>query len=150
MFPNPHGTASTPPSTSAKLSSRLPRLWRCPLAVNFPFLQPPLVAGCRGTHFFPLPPVEVILLVLIRSPMYFCKNLLLLSSLSCSSLTASMRLNMVSRDSWSALACLFPQVLSVSVFFAVPIPQKSPFSRFVAWVWGTNLFSSSLASLPSS
>lgn len=50
--------------------------------------------------------VAVILLVLMRSPMYFCKNLLLLSSLSCSSLTASMRLNIATRDSCSAFACL--------------------------------------------
>lgn len=50
--------------------------------------------------------MAVILLVLMRSPMYFCRNLLLLSSLSCSSLTASMRLNIAIRDSWSAFACL--------------------------------------------
>lgn len=48
----------------------------------------------------------MILLVLIRSPMYFCRNLLLLSSLSCSSLTASMRLNIISNDSCRAFACL--------------------------------------------
>lgn len=46
------------------------------------------------------------MLVVIRSPMYFCKNLLWLSSLSCSSLTASILLKRIRRDSWSALACL--------------------------------------------
>lgn len=58
-------------------------------------------------HFLALlDDVAVILLVLMRSPMYFCRNLLLLSSLSCSSLTASMRLNIMSSDSWRAFACL--------------------------------------------
>jgi hypothetical protein len=68
------------------------------------------LAYSRGDHFFlPLlldPVVLVILEVDIRSPMYFCKNLLLLSSLSCSSLTASMRAKISSSDDWSDLACL--------------------------------------------
>lgn len=46
------------------------------------------------------------MLVLMRSPMYFWRNLLLLSSLSCSSLTASIRLKSRRRDSCSARACL--------------------------------------------
>lgn len=50
-------------------------------------------------HFFLWLEDAVILEVLIKSPMYFCKNLLLLSSLSCSSFTASMRLKMVRRES---------------------------------------------------
>ena len=49
---------------------------------------------------------EVILLVDIRSPMYFWRNLLWLSSLSCSSLTASILLKMVTRESCNVLACL--------------------------------------------
>lgn len=58
-------------------------------------------------HFFPLLLlVAVILLVLIRSPIYFCRNLLLFSSLSCSSRTASIRLKRAMRDSCNALACL--------------------------------------------
>ena len=58
-------------------------------------------------YFFPLLLlVAVILLVLIRSPMYFCKNLLLLSSLSCSSRTASIRLKMATSESCNSLACL--------------------------------------------
>jgi len=61
----------------------------------------------EAVHFLPLLGAAVILLVVIRSPMYFCRNLLLLSSLSCSSLTASMRLKMVRRESWRAFACLF-------------------------------------------
>ena len=51
-------------------------------------------------------PDAVILLVLMRSPMYFCRNLLWESSLSCSSFTASMRLNMFRSDSCRAWACL--------------------------------------------
>jgi hypothetical protein len=39
--------------------------------------------------------------------MYFWRNLLLLSSLSCSSLTASIRLRMVNSESCSCLACLY-------------------------------------------
>lgn len=38
--------------------------------------------------------------------MYFCKNLLLLWSLSCSSRTASIRLKIVRRESCNAFACL--------------------------------------------
>lgn len=56
----------------------------------------------RVLHFFLLPPpapVAVIFEVDMRSPMYFCKNLLFESSLSCSSLTASMRLKISSKDS---------------------------------------------------
>ena len=53
----------------------------------------------RDSYFFVRLLDDVILLVVIRSPMYFCRNLLLLSNLSCSSRTASMRLNMVTRDS---------------------------------------------------
>ena len=49
---------------------------------------------------------EVILLVDIRSPMYFCRKRLLLSSLSCSSLTASMRLKSLTSESCSNWACL--------------------------------------------
>jgi hypothetical protein len=60
----------------------------------------------RDAHFLLLPPDAVILLVLIRSPMYFWRNLLLLSNLSCSSLTASIRWNMVRSESCKALACL--------------------------------------------
>lgn len=56
--------------------------------------------------FLPLAPVEVIFDVDIRSPMYFCKNLLLLSSLSCSSFTASIRLNISRSDFWRTFACL--------------------------------------------
>lgn len=48
----------------------------------------------------------VILDVDIKSPMYFCRNLLWLSSLSCSSLTASIRLKRMTSDSCSAFACL--------------------------------------------
>ena len=61
----------------------------------------PVLPGVRreGFYFFVRLLDDVILLVVIRSPMYFCRNLLLLSSLSCSSRTASMRLNMVTRDS---------------------------------------------------
>ena len=45
------------------------------------------------SYFFLFPePVAVILEVDMRSPMYFWRNLLFESSLSCSSLTASMRL----------------------------------------------------------
>lgn len=75
------------------------------------------VCGCQGrgrlvrvlivaAYFLTLLLEAVILLVLMRSPMYFCKNLLLLSSLSCSSRTASIRLKMSMRESCSALACL--------------------------------------------
>ncbi len=60
----------------------------------------------RAGHFLPLLPEAVILLVLMRSPMYFCRNLLLLLSLSCSSWTTSIRWTMVSSESCSALACL--------------------------------------------
>lgn len=46
-----------------------------------------------ASYFFLFPePVAVILEVDMRSPMYFWRNLLFESSLSCSSLTASMRL----------------------------------------------------------
>jgi len=62
--------------------------------------------------FLPLAPVEVIFDVDMRSPMYFCKNLLLLSSLSCSSFTASILLNISRRDFWRTLACL---VVAVSM-----------------------------------
>jgi len=64
------------------------------------------MGGVPSVYFLPLPPDAVILLVAIKSPMYFWRNLLLLSSLSCSSLTASIRLRMVNRESWSCLACL--------------------------------------------
>lgn len=58
-----------------------------------------------GSHFlFRL--VEVILPVIIKSPMYFWRNLLWWSNLSCSVLTASIRLTSVCNESWSALACL--------------------------------------------
>lgn len=51
-------------------------------------------------HFFLLlAPVEVILEVDIKSPMYFWRNLLFESSLSCSSFTASMRLKISRRES---------------------------------------------------
>ena len=66
-------------------------------AMTRPALSPRL--GVEILYFFVRLLVDVILLVVIRSPMYFCRNLLLLSSLSCSSRTASMRLNMVTRDS---------------------------------------------------
>lgn len=59
-----------------------------------------------GGHFLARLLDAVILLVVIRSPMYFCRNLLLLSSLSCSSLTASILLKRVTRESCSARACL--------------------------------------------
>lgn len=59
-------------------------------------------------HFLLRLPEAVILLVDISSPIYRCRNRLWLSSLSCSSRTASIRLNMVMRDSWSAWACLHP------------------------------------------
>lgn len=62
--------------------------------------------NCSLAYFFPRLPEAVILVVLMRSPMYFCRNLLLLSSLSCSSRTASMRLKMVMRESCKSLACL--------------------------------------------
>lgn len=58
------------------------------------------------SHFRPRLPVAVIFEVLIRSPIYFCRNLLLLSSLSCSSLTASIRENIMSKESCNAFACL--------------------------------------------
>jgi len=58
------------------------------------------------TYFFLPPPLDVILDVDIKSPMYFCRNLLLLSSLSCSSLTASIRLKISSSDFCRTLACL--------------------------------------------
>lgn len=75
------------------------------------------------SHFFrPLAPVDVIFDVDIRSPMYFCRNLLLLSSLSCSSFTASMRLKISRRDCWRTFACLRPS-----------ISQKIPFPLYV-WV----------------
>jgi hypothetical protein len=57
-------------------------------------------------YFLPLLLDAVILLVAMRSPMYFWRNLLLLSSLSCSLLTASIRPSMVERESCRALACL--------------------------------------------
>lgn len=60
----------------------------------------------RRRHFLLLVFEAVILLVAMRSPIYFCKNLLLLSSLSCSSLTASIRWKIVKSDSCSAFACL--------------------------------------------
>jgi hypothetical protein len=64
--------------------------------VEFYFFLPP-----------PLEPDEVIFDVDIRSPMYFCRNLLLLSNLSCSSFTASIRLKISRRDFWRIFACLF-------------------------------------------
>lgn len=87
-----------------------------------------LIGGCRDSvefrpivwlsfppYFFARPSVAVILLVLIRSPIYFCKNRLLLSSLSCSSLTLSMRWNIMSRESCRTFDCLFfPQKSFVS------------------------------------
>ena len=62
-------------------------------------------AHVHVVHFL-LRLLDVILLVNIKSPMYFCRNRLWLSSLSCSSLTASIRLKRVTRESCSALACL--------------------------------------------
>lgn len=60
-----------------------------------------------ASYFFLFPePVAVILVVDMRSPMYFWRNLLFESSLSCSSLTASMRLKISRRDSWRSFACL--------------------------------------------
>lgn len=56
--------------------------------------------------------VEVIFEVDIRSPIYFCKNLLLLSNLSCSSLTASIRWKIMRRDSCNALACRWSSSLA--------------------------------------
>jgi hypothetical protein len=78
----------------------------------------PAIGHCVSLDYFlPRLPEAVILLVLMRSPMYFCRNLLLLLSLSCSSLTASMRLKMVTRESCNALACLHTTIQSVlSVF----------------------------------
>ena len=64
------------------------------------------VKEVRVAYFLVRLDVAVILLVLIRSPMYFCKNLLLLSNLSCSSLTASIRSKIINRESCRALACL--------------------------------------------
>jgi len=70
-------------------------------------------------HFFlPPAPVDVILEVDIRSPIYFCRNLLLLSSLSCSSLTASMRLKISKRDSWRTFACWFSCALASWLIFS--------------------------------
>jgi hypothetical protein len=66
----------------------------------------PIAPSSEGHHFLPLPRDSVILLVAMRSPMYFWRNLLLLSSLSCSSLTASIRLRIVKRESCSCFACL--------------------------------------------
>lgn len=60
----------------------------------------------EGYFFRPEVPVAVILDVDIKSPMYFWRNLLLLSSLSCSSLTASMRLKISRSDFWRIFACL--------------------------------------------
>lgn len=73
--------------------------------------------------------MEVIFDVDIKSPMYFCRNLLLSSSLSCSSFTASMRLKISSKDCWSNLACLLRQGL-VSMFacslkVAMGVPTRS-------------------------
>ena len=66
-------------------------------------------------YFFLPPPLDVIFDVDIRSPMYFCKNLLLLSSLSCSSLTASIRLKISSSDFCKTFACLWLMVSDVSL-----------------------------------
>lgn len=59
----------------------------------------PRMPETAGRHFLPLVFGAVILLVAMRSPIYFCKNLLLLSSLSCSSLTASILWKIVRRES---------------------------------------------------
>ena len=93
------------------------------ILVKFPRGLPKLDDGRRSTRPLPTlldrPPWSfrvyffdrlleaVILLVVIRSPIYFCKNLLLLSSLWCSSLTASIRLKSVMRESCNAFACLY-------------------------------------------
>jgi len=70
-------------------------------------------------HFFlPPEPVAVIFDVDIRSPIYFCRNLLLLSSLSCSSLTASIRLKISSRDFCRTFACSFNWVLASWLIFS--------------------------------
>ena len=88
--------------------------------------QPCLLLAKHGVrpHFFALVPVVVNLLVVMRSPMYFCRNLLLLSSLSCSSLTASMRSKRMSRESCKALACLCRCDVS-NTFHQVSPPQKT-------------------------
>ena len=57
-----------------------------------------IVGVAKSRHqFLPLL-VAVILLVLIRSPIYFWRNLLWLSSLSCSERTASTRFDMANKS----------------------------------------------------
>ena len=84
----------------------------------------------------------VILLVLIRSPMYFCRNLLLLSSLLCSSLTASIRWKRANSESWSAFACLSFTVSLPTIHSCAHAIDGSQSSAV-----GTHLCNSSLASL---
>lgn len=62
--------------------------------------------------------VDVIFEVDIRSPMYFWRNLLLLSSLSCSSLTASIRLKISRSDDWRFFACSFNSSLASRLIFS--------------------------------
>ena len=86
---------------------------------------------------------DVILLVDIRSPMYFWRNLLWLSSLSCSSLTASILLKRVTRESCNVLACL--RATSQPGCFSCWGPNLNCQSRGAT----THLCNSSLASWPS-
>lgn len=74
----------------------------------------------RVVYFRPRVVVEVIFDVDIRSPIYFCRNLLLLSNLSCSSLTASIRWKIMRSDSCNALACLCNSSLA-----SLPIISRS-------------------------
>ena len=85
------------------------------LVATCPFL--PFQTPQHSVAHFLLRLDDVILLVDIKSPMYFWRNLLWLSSLSCSSFTASIRLKSVTRDSCNALACL-------------PVAKVSPLIRF--------------------
>ena len=106
-------------------------------SIPTPYFPPTKLLGC---HFLARLPDAVILLVVIRSPIYFCKNLLWLSSLSCSSLTASIRLKSVTRESCRALACLHPNCQPSHTGFST--------SNLGGSAGQTHRCSSSLASFP--
>lgn len=114
-----------------------------------PFPFPPIPASWHSVDHFLLRLEDVILLVDIKSPIYFWRNLLWLSSLSCSSFTASMRLKSVTKESCNALACL--RVAKVSPLFHSPAPAPGCPLRTRsqgAKPLQTHLSSSALASLP--
>ena len=92
-------------------------------------------------YFRPRVVVDVIFDVDMRSPIYFCKNLLLLSNLSCSSLTASILWKIRRSDSCNALACL-EQILLVDY------PRADRKTTRASLGEGTDLWSYSLASRP--